>query len=176
MCVLCLFWFYYTLLNVPQQNAQKKKKWETKFHEHINSGFIKKWNDGFGLFPKAFALSEMERVRMWTKCRQWVVMPGTIREKAKGRGSSKESDKGPRSRTNHLRHNNKTTFFECYHVLDIILKAFHLLFHIFSPNNFIPILQIWKLHYRKARAVSGVRVPTKSVLFQYLLGLATLDW
>lgn len=40
MCVLCLFWFYYTVLNEPQQNAPEKKKLETKFHENINSGFI----------------------------------------------------------------------------------------------------------------------------------------
>lgn len=34
----CLFWFYYTLLNVQQQIGQKKKV-ETKLHKNMKSGF-----------------------------------------------------------------------------------------------------------------------------------------
>lgn len=92
---------FLVLLHSFKSTATKSapKRVETKFHENINSGFIKRGNNGSSLFPKVFALSqmswEMERAGMLTKCRWWLVMTGTVRAKVKGSGSSKGSDKGP---------------------------------------------------------------------------------
>lgn len=67
-------------------------------------------------------------------------MTGTIREKTKNRGSCKETDKGPRSRTSHLRCKSKTdNFFEAGYMLATVLNIFHVLFRIVPQITLLPL-------------------------------------
>lgn len=121
------------------------------------------------MFAKAFVLSqmvwEMVRVRMLAKCRRWAVMTETMKGDVKGRGSPKESeDQGL-----------EPTIWDAI-IIELFLllysryyvKDFYVLFHIFFPNNFILISQIWNMNHRIARAVEGK--------FQHSLSYSLSTW